>query len=610
MGSVFKALSNKNGVDQLFMQRGGKIHTLFNKGKWFTMDSIQGANCSILDLENNMDGRIEIFVIGDNSKIYHNRQKYDSSYYEWEGWKEMPGNGSAKQIVALRSVDGRLEVFVIGTDNKIYHQWQRYPNSIDEWSGWKELKGNGLAKDLVVEKNEDGRLEVFCIGTDNAVYHNWQVSTKVVESVLHTDATAIGPWEKFKILEQGGGFFTIQTIDSHYLTAVNEGGRNSDVLHTDAIAIGPWEKFKIVDAGNGWSTIQTIDGHFLTAVCGGGRTSDVFHSDATAAGPWEKFKILDQGGDWHTIQTVDGHYVTAANGGGLTSDLQNLWSGWYPLGGSAKQLIATHNQDGRLEAFHIGGNKGIYHRWQEKPNSPFNSSWIRLGETDNVARFISSGINKDGRIEIVTVGEDKRIYHFYQTAPNNGWSAEDRLGGFFNYAKQLTVVKQADVNLIVYTIGTNDNIYCFRQKTTGGWSGEEGLGSPYSDSGNTTPVTGPNPQRVILTPKFTEPASTGASSIYYTGLSTTPYGVKRAVITSIQNVGEHPFYMNFTPLKFKNTELKTWTHNGTLLPGEYVDAGKLPINMSIWGTWEGESDPSYNGLSPIILKLEIGWKEQ
>ena len=37
--------------------------------------------------------------------------------------------------------------------------------------------------------------------------------------------------------------------------------------------------------------IQTIDGHYLTAVDGGGRTSDTIHSDATRVGAWEKFTV-------------------------------------------------------------------------------------------------------------------------------------------------------------------------------------------------------------------------------------------------------------------------------------------------------------------------------
>jgi hypothetical protein len=42
-----------------------------------------------------------------------------------------------------------------------------------------------------------------------------------------------------------------QTVNGHYLTAVGAGGRNTDVIHTDATRIGSWEKFTLIDSGTG-----------------------------------------------------------------------------------------------------------------------------------------------------------------------------------------------------------------------------------------------------------------------------------------------------------------------------------------------------------------------
>ncbi|HEY0999855.1 MAG TPA: hypothetical protein VGD83_09470 [Streptosporangiaceae bacterium] len=86
-----------------------------------------------------------------------------------------------------------------------------------------------------------------------------------------------------------------QTVNGHYLTAVGGGGRTTDVIHTDATRIGSWEKFTLIDSGSGTPVIQygllTTNGHYLTAVSGGGRTTDVIHSDATRVGSWEKFTL-------------------------------------------------------------------------------------------------------------------------------------------------------------------------------------------------------------------------------------------------------------------------------------------------------------------------------
>ncbi|MDB4973498.1 MAG: hypothetical protein JWN48_1839 [Myxococcaceae bacterium] len=117
---------------------------------------------------------------------------------------------------------------------------------------------------------------------------------------------------------------TIQTVNGHFLTAVGGGGRTFDVVHTDATRVGSWERFTLIDSGDGASNIhygvETTNGHFLTAVGGGGRSTDVLHSDATQILGWEKFTMVSLGGGYYAIQTTNGHYLTATGGGGKTSD--------------------------------------------------------------------------------------------------------------------------------------------------------------------------------------------------------------------------------------------------------------------------------------------------
>jgi len=115
-----------------------------------------------------------------------------------------------------------------------------------------------------------------------------------------------------------------ETVNGHYLTAVGGGGRTTDVIHSDATRIGSWEKFTLIDSRSGSAPIQygleTTNGHYLTAVGGGGRITDVIHSDATQLQAWEKFTLYSLGNGVYDIQTIDGHYLTAVGGGGLTTD--------------------------------------------------------------------------------------------------------------------------------------------------------------------------------------------------------------------------------------------------------------------------------------------------
>lgn len=117
---------------------------------------------------------------------------------------------------------------------------------------------------------------------------------------------------------------SIQTITGHYLTAVGGGGRISDVIHTDATRVGAWEKFRLIDAREGTPLVtyglKTVNGRYLTAVSGGGRIHDVVHTDATQLLGWEKFVLVPLGGGQYAIQTSTGHYLTANYGGGQVAD--------------------------------------------------------------------------------------------------------------------------------------------------------------------------------------------------------------------------------------------------------------------------------------------------
>jgi len=72
---------------------------------------------------------------------------------------------------------------------------------------------------------------------------------------LHTDATQIQAWEKFKIVDQGDGTYTIQTVSGFYL-AVNTkvlqatGGISTRISFPDAAPqIGYTAKFELMMIG-------------------------------------------------------------------------------------------------------------------------------------------------------------------------------------------------------------------------------------------------------------------------------------------------------------------------------------------------------------------------
>jgi hypothetical protein len=74
---------------------------------------------------------------------------------------------------------------------------------------------------------------------------------------------------QFTLILQDDGTYALQTSNGvNYVTAVDGGGlahgtAESDNLHTDATRVGTWEKFRITDQGNCTYTLQTHSGYYL-----------------------------------------------------------------------------------------------------------------------------------------------------------------------------------------------------------------------------------------------------------------------------------------------------------------------------------------------------------
>ena len=125
------------------------------------------------------------------------------------------------------------------------------------------------------------------------------------------------------------GYYAISMIKdafhTYYITAVAEGGRTTDVIHTDATVIKAWEKFRFINGGptDPYFSIQTLAGYFLSAVNSGGLTANAITSAATSVGDWELLAFKPQSGTSYTphfaIQTTRGYFLTAVGHGGHNS---------------------------------------------------------------------------------------------------------------------------------------------------------------------------------------------------------------------------------------------------------------------------------------------------
>jgi metallopeptidase family M12-like protein len=131
--------------------------------------------------------------------------------------------------------------------------------------------------------------------------------------------------------DPGGGTYTaaFQSIGGYYVVAEGGGG---DVVNANRTAIGAWETFTVIDQGGGalesgdLINIQSVGGYFVVAEGGGG---DVVNCNRTVPQAWETFRIEKIGGggvigsgDSISLQAYNGwsccggNYVVAEDGGG------------------------------------------------------------------------------------------------------------------------------------------------------------------------------------------------------------------------------------------------------------------------------------------------------
>ncbi|MFB7493585.1 xylosidase [Streptomyces sp. NPDC056161] len=104
---------------------------------------------------------------------------------------------------------------------------------------------------------------------------------------LIADRTAVGEWEKFDVLDAGGGNIALRAhANGKYVTAENAGAAP---LIANRTAIGSYETFQLITNPSGTVSLRArINGRYVTAENGG---ADPLIADRTGIGGWEQFDI-------------------------------------------------------------------------------------------------------------------------------------------------------------------------------------------------------------------------------------------------------------------------------------------------------------------------------
>jgi predicted MPP superfamily phosphohydrolase len=343
-----------------------------------------GVSAKQVCVGQNQDGRLEIFYIGTDNKIYHNWQKTPESDWHKINWNGAVAlGGEAKQICVGQNEDGHLEVFYVGTNDTIYHNWQNGPNRTDSWHGQEVLghsffTGDDSARQICVGRYNDGRLAVFYIGTNLGIRYNWQ-NAKNISASWHGE-------ERFGILDSGYQICVGQNQDGRL--EIFYIGTDLEIKHR-------WQKTE-----GGWSDETSFSAHILQ------NTGYQICVGQNQDGRLEIFYIGTNLEIKHNAQIVpNGEWGGEESLGPLS--IENL----------GYQICVGQNKDGRVEIFYIGTFLFIYHNYQKTPNGSWSGVELHSGLTE-AGLQICVGQNKDGRLEIFYVGTNSHLYHNFQTIPD------------------------------------------------------------------------------------------------------------------------------------------------------------------------------------------------
>jgi hypothetical protein len=148
---------------------------------WASLGAPPFGSPAALALEQNQDGRLEVFVWEANiQSVWHCWQTAAGDSTSWSGWSALyiPAAGPVAFAVT-RNDAGLLQIFVLATTAQppVPALWTVAQQSTGGWGSWEALGSfvGAPGSTLVAGQNQDGRLEVFAL-SENAVLHTWQTA--------------------------------------------------------------------------------------------------------------------------------------------------------------------------------------------------------------------------------------------------------------------------------------------------------------------------------------------------------------------------------------------------------------------------------------------------
>ncbi|WP_086821012.1 RICIN domain-containing protein [Allokutzneria sp. NRRL B-24872] len=185
-------------------------------------------------VEANLQGKLQIFAVGADKKLWSRTQKTVNGVNDWTAWVDLGGEFAGVPAVG-RNHDGRLQIFGRRANGQIWYSAQIKADGTT-WGAWTSM-GGVLKNDPVVISNSDGRLEIFAKAvSDGMIVHRIQGQPGSVDT-----------WREFERLGDPG-------TDNQLIAARNMDGRVALITRqADARMSTRTQNAPSAPPGNDWS---------------------------------------------------------------------------------------------------------------------------------------------------------------------------------------------------------------------------------------------------------------------------------------------------------------------------------------------------------------------
>ncbi|HWN11361.1 MAG TPA: peptidoglycan DD-metalloendopeptidase family protein [Pyrinomonadaceae bacterium] len=185
-GSHVGAVSrHPNKLDIFVVGNDGRIYTAawdqnVSQGKWRGWWNIQdGKNCpagALVSAVSRHPSKLDVFVVGNDGRIYTAAWDNNVNDAKWRGWWNIQDGKNCPPgapVGAVSRHSNKLDVFVVGNDGRIYTAaWDQNVGDA-KWRGWwniQEGKNCPPGAPVSAVSRDANKLDVFVVGNDGRIY--------------------------------------------------------------------------------------------------------------------------------------------------------------------------------------------------------------------------------------------------------------------------------------------------------------------------------------------------------------------------------------------------------------------------------------------------------